>query len=147
MKTLRRGMTDKEKDELNSLVNSYYVLMEGADMLLRRAQTIYNNFGQDINGPMKLRHNRMMQHAKALVNLQEDFFRDYNCFGSGSKYVKTYDAMRDAASYLARLTLLIGDRTCREDEQQARQRIWDYIYYMPEQGLITDRALDFLKIR
>ena len=74
MRTLRREMTNQEKDELNSVVNSYYVLMEGADMLLRRAQTIYNNFDQDINGPMKLRHNRMMQHAKALVGLQEDFF-------------------------------------------------------------------------
>jgi hypothetical protein len=55
--------------------------------------------------------------------------------------------MRDAASYITRLTLLIGDRTCREDEKRVRQNIWDYIYYLPEQGLITDEALDKLKMR
>lgn len=147
MRILRREMNDEEKNEINSLINCYYVLMEGADMLLRRSQVFYSNFGMDLNGPMKLRHNRMMQHMRALISLQDDFFKDYGCFGNGDKFIKTYDAMRDASSFLTRLTLLIGDRTCREDEKQVRQKIWDYIYYLPEQGLITDKALDSLKIK
>ena len=147
MRILKREMTENEKNELNSVINSYYVLMEAADMLLRRGQTIFNNFGQDVNGPMKMRHRRMMQYMESLKNTQETFFKDYDCFGKDERYMAKYDMLRDAASYIARLTLLIGDRSCREDEKRVRQNIWDYIYYMPEQGLIADEALDKLKIR
>ena len=147
MRILRREMTEDEKNEINSLINTYFVLMEGADMLLRRSETIFNNFGQGWDGKKKMRHARMMQHMEALKNLQESFFKDYDCFGKDERYIDKYDMLRDAASYITRLTLLIGDRSCRTDEKRVRQNIWDYIYYMPEQGLIKDEALDKLKMR
>lgn len=144
---LKREMTEEEKNEINSLINSYYVLMEASDMLLRRAEMLFANFNQGLKGPVKVRHNRMMSHIAALKREQDTFFNDYNCFGKDERYIAKYDMMRDCASYLARLTLLIGDRSCRDDEKAVRQRIWDYIYYMPEQGLIKDKALDYLKLR
>lgn len=147
MRTLKREMTEEEKNEINSLVNSYYVLMEAADMMLRRSEALFNNFGKAWHGDKKMRHNRMMQHYKALKNIQDTFFDDYDCFGAGVGYMAKYDMMREAASYIARMTLLIGDRTCREDEKQVRKNIWDYIYYMPEQGLVKDKLLDDLKMR
>lgn len=147
MRILKREMNDKEKNEINSLINCYFVFMEGADMLLRRSESLFNNFGQGWEGARKMRHNRIMRHVQALKLELDSFFKDYECFGKGENYMAKYDAMRDAASYIARLTLLIGDRTCREDEKRVRQNIWDYIYYLPDQGLITDEALDRLKMR
>lgn len=130
------------RNEINACVNSYYVLCEASDMLLRNCEELFNSLGEGLKHRIKQRHNEMMLHVKAMNTIMDTFFDDYNCFGTGQQFVDKIDMLRSSAAFISRLVLLIGDRSCREDEKEILRKIEDYIYYMPEQGLINDKILD-----
>lgn len=149
---LKANFVNKEeiegiRDEINACVNSYFVLCEAADMVLRNAEELFNCFDEGLKHKVKQRHNDMMAHIKAINNIMDTFFESYECFGSGEEFISKIDMLRNSAAFIARLVLLIGDRSCRDDEKQVMKRIEEYIYYMPEQGLINDKVLNKFKVK
>lgn len=125
------------------VTNSYYMLMEAADMMCRQMEVLLNARKRRVKGKIRQRHNYMMEKVVALRNLQEDFWKDYH-EAFGGAYQKT-DSLRESAAYMARIMLLIADRCYTQEDNGDRKKermIEEYIYFMPEGGLLKD---DFLK--
>lgn len=130
------------------VTNSYYMLMEAADMMLRQMEVQLARRGRGLKFKLKQRHNLMMGNVDALKNLQLDFWDDYKS-AFGNNYSKS-DALRQSAAYMARIMLLIADRcyTSQDNGNMDReQRIERYIYNMPDGGLLNDELLKKFFVR
>lgn len=131
------------QQQLDSLTNSYYVMMESADFILSELQRFLEVAGRDLKFDIKKRHNIMMSHVTALRNTQTKFTTDYQCFGE-QELVK-YTSLITSASYICRIVLLIGDRinSCPE----VQDHIEEFIKNLPTQGLIDQRIVDNFKTK
>lgn len=124
------------------VTNSYYMLMEAADMMLRQMEVQLARRGRGLKFKLKQRHNMMMGTAETLKNFQLDFWKDYE-EAFKDNYSKS-DALRQSAAYMARIMLLIADRCYTQEDNgsmEREQRIERYIYNMPDGGLLDDELL------
>lgn len=128
--------------DLNSIVNSYYILAESLDMLLRQMEIEFELLGKGVVHTVKSRHTEMMRLMRLLKTNQEKFLKDYESFkGDWSKY----DELRKSAAYISRIMLLVADRTL-EDGKVERQ-IEDYIRSLPSTGAVSEELLQKMRIR
>lgn len=130
------------------VTNSYYILMEAADMMLRRMEFQLLMRGRCLKHNIKRRHNVMMEKVAAMKNLSEDFFKDYEA-AFGEQYNKM-DDLRVSGAYMARIMLLIADRCYTQEDNgnmEREQRIERYIYNMPDGGLLNDNLLKKFFVR
>lgn len=130
------------------VTNSYYMLMETADMMLREMEIQLAKRGRLLKQNIKQRYNFMMGKVNALKNLQDDFWKDYEG-AFGDNYNKT-DSLRHSAAYMARIMLLIADRCYTQEDNgnmEREQRIERYIYNMPDGGLLNDDLLKKFFVR
>lgn len=133
--------------EASVLVNSYYILQEAADLLLRQAERIMNEESLGIHREVKMRHSQFMQHARILHNLNDRLWEDYiNAFGD--KWQKT-DELRMFASVMARITVLTADRCSGDDnkDMHIEEEILRRLQEMPDNGLVSKEILDSLKMK
>lgn len=134
-----------EEGKFALVTNSYYMLIEAADMMLRYMERLSKARHRELEKRIKERHKIVLQKTEQLKTTLESFVVDYE---KGFDDYKKYDNLREAAALVARVVLLINDRTLNEEVEGERERkIEDYIYYMPEGGLLTDDMLDRFKIR
>jgi hypothetical protein len=130
------------------VTNSYYMLMEAADMMLRQMELQLARRGRGLKFKLKQRHNLMMDNVDALKNFQLDFWSDYRD-AFKDNYSKS-DALRQSAAYMARIMLLIADRCYTQEDNgtmEREQRIERYIYNMPDGGLLNDDLLKKFFVR
>lgn len=145
METTVKGKHLSEDDLkiTTNLTNTYYILMEAADMILRDVKSIFEFYDKSLQGKVKQRHNIIMSHVKALENLSDDFFEDYECFdGNWEKHTE----LRTSAAYMARISLLIGDRAALSSAPLERD-IEKFIYELPPNGYAPDHILARFKIK
>ena len=138
--------TDLKTEAL--VTNSYYMLMEAADMMLRQMELQLARRGRGLKFKLKQRHNLMMGNVDTLKNLQLDFWSDYR-EAFKDNYSKS-DALRQSAAYMARIMLLIADRCYTQEDNgtmEREQRIERYIYNMPDGGLLNDDLLKKFFVR
>lgn len=128
-------------NDINSLVNSYYIMAEALDMLMNEMEQIFAPLGKGVKHHVKQRHSEMMRLIKLLRTNQEKFLSDYSAFnGDWSKY----DDLRSSAAYIARIMLLIADRTNENDCVESD--IEQYIRNKPSTGAVSDNLLHRFKI-
>lgn len=131
----------KISNDLNSVVNSYYIMAEALDMLLRRMEVEFEHLGKDVVYSVKSRHTEMMRLMRMLRVNQEKFLKDYESFhGEWSKY----DELRKSAAYISRIMLLVADRTL--DDGKVEKEIEDYIRSLPSTGVVSEELLNNFKI-
>lgn len=128
--------------DLNSLTNSYYIMAEAMDMILREAEKGLEELGKGLKYEVKHRHKEMMRLIRLLKANQEKFLEDYACFdGNWDKY----DELRKSGAYIARIMLLIADRT--NTEENVENRIEKYLYRLKPQGVVSSDLLGKFQIK
>lgn len=127
------------------VTNTYYMLIEAADMMLRYMERMSKARHAELEKRIKERHKVVLQKTEQLKTTIESFEADY-CAGFDD-FVK-YDNLRIAAALMARVVLLINDRTLTDKvEGENEKRIENYIRRIPQSGLLTDDMLDNFRIR
>lgn len=145
METTVKGKHLSEDDlkVTTNLTNTYYILMEAADMILRDVKSIFEFYDKSLQGKVKQRHNIIMSHVRALENLSDDFLEDYECFKNNWD---RHTELRTSGAYMARVSLLIGDRATF-DSAPLETVIEKYIYDLPPHGYAPDHILGRFKIK
>lgn len=134
-------LTQKVKD-INSLVNSYYIMSESLDMIMREMERQFSSLGKEVKHHVKQRHTEMMRLMRLLKTTQDKFISDYDAFkGDWSKY----DELRKSGAYIARIMLLIADRT--NTEENVENRIEKYLYRLKPQGVVSNELLGKFQIK
>lgn len=129
-------------NDLNSLTNSYYILSEAADMMMREMEFQFGKLGKGVKHRVKARHNEMMRLMRLLRTNQDKFLEDYEAFnGQWEKY----DDLRISAAYIARIMLLIADRTNIDD--RVDNKIEKYIYNKKPTGVVSEELLSRFVIK
>ena len=136
------NISEKEYRQLTLCTNLYYILIEAADMMLRRAKVIVEYNGRGLNGNVKRRHNLLMQQYRTLINLTDTLFEDYECFGGDWE---KYDQIRKNGAWFARMAALVADR-CMSDKP-VEKRIEKFIYKLPQQDIVDEKFLENFIIR
>ena len=127
------------------VTNSYYMLVEASCMMLRYLDIMLNKRHATLTKRVKERHKFLMQKVADLKVATESFDVDYH---KGFDDYHKWDSLRQSSAYIARLLLLIADRTMNEPVAGERERkIEEYIYFMSEGGLLTDEMLNYFRIR
>lgn len=135
-------MNELDYRRLTMLTNLYYILMEASDMFLRRAKVIIESNNKGLNKEIKRRHNLLMAHYKATINLTDTLLEDYECFDG--KW-ENYDQIRKNGAWFARVVALIADR-CMADAPIEKD-IEKFIYELPQQDIVDDKFLEDFIIR
>lgn len=128
--------------DINTLVNSYYIMAESLDMLLREMERQFKSLDKGLKHHVKQRHTEMMRLFKLLKTNQEKFIKDYECFGG--EWSK-YDDLRMSAAYIARIMLLIADRTL--DDGKVERELEAYLTHKKSAGVVSDELLNSFKIK
>ena len=143
METTGKHLSQESLKITTNLTNTYYILMEAADMVLRETKGIFEFYDKSLSGKAKQRHNQIMFHTRTLENLFDKFIEDYECFkGNWDRHTE----LRSSGAYIARVSLLIGDRTAF-DAAPREVDIEKFIYEMPPNGYAPDNLLGRFKIR
>ena len=135
-------MNETDYRRLTMMTNLYYILLEASDMMLRRAKIILENNKKGLNREVKRRHNLLMQHYKALINLSDSLLEDYECFDG--KW-ENYDQIRKNGAWFARMAALTADR-CMNDSPVEKD-IEKFIYNLPQQDIVDNKFLEDFIIR
>lgn len=141
MEAQANKLTRKISD-INSLVNTYYILAETLDMMIREMEAQFNELGKGVKHNVRQRHTEMMRLIRLLKVNQEKFITDYEAFkGDWQKY----DDLRNSAAYISRIILLIADRT--NDRGKVENEIEAYLRRKKTTGVVSDELLDKFYIR
>jgi len=146
METTGKENTIQKDEYLNiitNLTNSYFIIEEAGDMILRELKSLLESYDKGLNGRVRQRHNNIMSHVRALENILESFLEDYEAFKGEWK---KHDELRASAAYLVRVALLIGDRAACSEEPIEKQ-IEKFIHDLPPNGYINDHILSHFKLR
>ena len=136
-------LSEEDLKITTNLTNTYYILIEAADMILRDVKSIFEYYDKSLNGKIKQRHNNIMHHARALENLIDGFIEDYEDFkGDWDKHTE----LRASAAYIVRVSLLIGDRAALSSAPLERD-IEKFIYDLPPNGYAPDHILGRFRIK
>lgn len=131
------------EDRLTYIAICYMEMLEGSAMILRLLEAGAEAAGSHLHQRAKQRNNRILQHLKALRILTQDepFENEHQAFATD--WYK-YDDFRADAAYLARMALLLTDRTYK-DEVFANQ-IEEFIKTKADKGIIPDELADKMRI-
>jgi ribosomal protein L30/L7E len=141
MEAQANKLTRKVSD-INSLVNTYYILAETLDMMIREMEAQFNELGKGVKHNVRQRHTEMMRLIRLLKTNQEKFIHDYEAFkGDWQKY----DDLRNSAAYISRIMLLIADRT--NDSGKVENEIEAYLRRKKTTGVVSDELLNKFYIR
>ena len=131
-------MTEQELEKnLAVLVNTYYMMQEGADMILKETERLLAEQGRVLHHKKKQKHNELMRKIAVIRNLIDTLSEDY---GEAFKdnLVKKWDDLRMAGAFIARNNLTISDR-CGNDETGRKENvIEEFIYFMPSNGYLSE---------
>ena len=130
--------------DINSLVNTYYIMAESLDMILREMERQFESLGKGLKQHLKQRHSEMMRLIRLLKTTQEKFIQDYQCFNGEWR---KYDELRMSAAYIARIMLYIADRTNCEDAGVSDQQIERYLREMKANGFVSDQLIEKFRIK
>lgn len=135
-----------DERHLCCLVNTYYYLMEAADMILRESEKLLSSQNKVLQFDIKRRHNMMMNRIQALKGDQDKFLADYSRAFQG-EWLK-YDDLRRSGALMARIALLIADRTYSPDSISPKeQMIEKFIYSLPTNSTLSNELLSKFTIR
>ena len=137
---------ENNTQEFALMVNTYYILMEAADLVLRRAEFMLNTADLSLNSNVKHRHAMLMSKIAPLKNEVNTFSKLYET-AFGENILQRYDALRFTANIMARIALLMGDRCSDSDFGQKESIIEEFIASMPKQGYLTDETLENFRMR
>ena len=135
--------TDLKREAL--VTNSYYMLTEASDMLLRYLEGMLKKRDAALVKRVKQRHKNIMTQMANLKTAYLSFMDDY---AKGLPDYHQADDLRKSAAMMARIMLLTADRCYKQEKDGEReQRIERYIYNMPDGGLLDDDMLKHFFIR
>ena len=140
-----KELTRTVEELCTSMSISYMEMLEGTTMILQVIQQLMQSIKGDIKFDIKHRHNKIEALLKKLWTLTSDepFYREHNMAFKDDWF--KYDKFRDDAAYLARIVLLIADRTYQSSEIQ--EKIEDFIRTIPQKGIYPDELIDRIKIK
>lgn len=134
---------------VDKLINSYFLLIEAADLALRTAikQQELNEMGLNkrvgIRQSTKIAHNRMMQAAKTFSH---NYALCYDTFYEDTfKKFESWDELRREANLVVRIVLLMGDRAYNSIEIE--QQIEEYITSLPKRSEMNEKLLELFMMR
>lgn len=133
-----------ESDSLSWMIAAYMEMVEGSAMILRIIEREAIKHGASLKQRAKQRNKIILQHIKALRNYTEDdtFENEHQAF---SENWNNYEKFRLDASIMARICLLLMDRTYKDNdlavlmEAQLRNK--------PEKGIIPREIINQLIIK
>lgn len=126
------------------MIAAYMEMVEGSAMILRIIEREAIKHGASLKQRAKQRNKIILQHIKALRNYTEDdtFENEHQAF---SENWNNYEKFRLDASIMARICLLLMDRTYKDNdlavlmEAQLRNK--------PEKGIIPREIINQLIIK
>lgn len=130
-------MTQEELEKnLVLLVNTYYNIQEGADMILKLIAKILKIQGRELQHKKRQKHNDLMAKITAIRNITDSLSEDYGeAFKTG--YAKKTDRVRLDGAFLVRLMLKVCDR-CGDDETGQKERyVEEFVENMPPKGHLS----------
>lgn len=133
-----------QSDSLSWMIATYMEMVEGSAMILRIVEREALKHGASLKQRAKQRNKIILQHIKALRNYTEDdtFENEHQAF---SENWNNYEKFRIDASIMARICLLLMDRTYKDNdlavlfEAQLRNK--------PEKGIIPREIINQLIIK
>lgn len=133
-----------ENDKLIYLLTAYMEVVEASSMILRQVEKRAARLGMNLRQRAKQRNKIVMQHIAALKNYTESdmFENEHQAFASDWN---NYENFRIDASIMARICLLLMDRTYQDNdlavlmEAQLRNK--------PEKGIIPREIINELIIK
>lgn len=133
-----------KEDSLTWIIATYMEMVEGSAMILRIIEKEATRQGMHLRQRAKQRNKIILQHIKALRNYTEDdtFENEHQAF---SENWDNYEKFRLDASIMARICLLLMDRTYHDNdlavlmEAQLRNK--------PEKGIIPREIINELIIK
>ena len=133
-----------QSDSLSWMIAAYMEMVEGSAMILRIIEREAIKHGASLKQRAKQRNKIILQHIKALRNYTEDdtFENEHQAF---SENWNNYEKFRLDASIMARICLLLMDRTYKDNdlavlmEAQLRNK--------PEKGIIPREIINQLIIK
>ena len=135
-----------DERHLCCLVNTYYYLMEAADMILRESEKLLNTQNKVLQFDIKRRHNMMMNRIQALKGDQDKFLADYSRAFQG-EWLK-YDDLRRSGALMARIALLTADRTYSPDSISPKEKMIEkFIHSLPTNSTLSNELLSKFTIR
>lgn len=136
-------MSNKKEKYLSYLVGAYMESLEASSMILQLVESEFAKVGAGLQQRAKQRNKQIQMHLQALRNLTADdmFANEHQAFASSWN---NYDNFRRDAAYLARLVLLITDRTYLANNELAI--IENFIRMRPQRGLISNDVVNKLII-
>lgn len=141
-----RTLPKEEERHLCCLVNTYYFLMEAADMILRESERLLGTQDKVLQFDIKRRHNLMMSKVKALKGDQDKFLGDYSRAFQG-EWLK-YDDLRRSGALMARIALLTSDRTYSPDSISPKEKMIEkFIHSLPANSTLSNELLSKFTIR
>ena len=137
-------MSNKKEKYLSYLVGAYMESLEASSMILQLVEKEFEKVGARLQQRAKQRNKQIQMHLQALRNLTADdmFENEHQAFANGWD---NYDNFRRDAAYLARLVLLITDRTYLANNELAI--IENFIRTRPQRGLIEYEIINKLIIK
>lgn len=139
-----KELTRTVEELCTSMSISYMEMLEGTTMILQVIRQLMASIKGDIHFDIKNRHNKIDALLKKLWTLTSDepFLREHNMAFKDDWF--KYDKFRDDAAYLARLVLLLADRTYQDADLQ--EEIEKFIKEKPKKNIYPDELIDRIKI-
>ena len=140
----KKEVTRTIEEMCTSMSISYMEMLEGTTMILQVIRQLMQAIKGDIHFDIKHRHNKIEALLKKLwaLTADEPFMREHNMAFKDDWF--KYDKFREDAAYLARVVLLLADRTYQDDNLQ--DEIEKYIKEKPAKGIYPDDLIDKIKI-
>ena len=133
-----------EHDSLTWIIATYMEMIEGSAMILRIIEKEAIRQGLSLKQRAKQRNKIILQHIKALRNYTEDdtFENEHQAF---SENWDNYEKFRADASIMARMCLLLMDRTYKDNDLAVLMEA--YLRNKPEKGVIPTDIINQLIIK
>ena len=133
-------MTPQQEKELALLTNTYFMLLEAADMILRNTEVYFEAIGVSMVGKHKVKHRNLMSQIQTLKVMMDNEIKFY-CESYKNDYRK-WDELRAGGAYFARLALEVGDRSySEEDDDSVEKQIAKYVHDLPPKGMLSNQLL------
>ena len=133
-----------DSNNLTWIIATYMEMVEGSAMILRIIEREATHQGMHLRQRAKQRNKIILQHIKALRNYTEDdtFEHEHQAF---SDNWDNYEKFRADASIMARICLLLMDRTYKDNDLAVLMEA--YLRNKPEKGVIPREIINQLIIK
>ena len=138
------AISKNESRTLSQMTAVYLEVLETSSMILQELEKMFISKGCSLKQRAKQRNNRILFHLTALKQLTGDdmFTTEHQVFASNWE---NWDDMRRDSAYIARIVLLLHDRTWGDGSLMGLTE--DFLWHQKEQGIIPEDLIKRFTIR